>query len=88
MFFTSPVHILKAINNEHLLTWPGLDANIVSKNLPTHVIATVKGHMKQERQHIKLTKKQSPPQKTKTAQEEKEFKYCTLDFFHPLIHQM
>ena len=71
MFSTSPVHILKAINNEHLLTWPGLDANIVSKNLPTHVIATVKGHMKRDIQHLQSTKIQPPPQKIRTAQEEK-----------------
>ena len=63
--------MFKEIKNKHLLTWTGLDVNIVSENLPTHVMSTVKWHIKQERQHIRLTKKQPPPQKTKTAQEEK-----------------
>ena len=41
------------------------------KNLPTHVMATLKGHMKQEIQHLQSRDKQSPPQTIKTAQEEK-----------------
>ena len=39
--------------------------------------------MKQERQHLQLTKKQLPPQKIKTSQEEKESKDCKLDYFLP-----
>ena len=53
------------------------------KNIPTHLIATVKGHMKQEIKHIQPTKKKSHPQKIKTAQEDKEFKNCTLYYFPP-----
>ena len=30
--------------------WTGIDSKIVSKNLTTHVITTVKGQTKQERQ--------------------------------------
>ena len=74
---------LKAINNKHLLTWPGLYAKIVSNDLSTHKIATVKVHTKQERQRLQLKKKQPPTQKTKTAHEEKEFKDRTLDYFPP-----
>ena len=50
----SPVHstFLKSIKNNHLLTWLGLNSNIVSKKVPAHLMETVKVHMKQERQHI------------------------------------
>ena len=51
--------------------WPGLDASSASKNLPTHVIAILKGHMKQERQLLQLINKQSPPQKINTSQVDK-----------------
>ena len=33
---------LKAINNKNLIMWIGIYANIVSKNHPTHVTATLK----------------------------------------------
>ena len=71
MFFTRPVHILKQIKNKQILTWPGLDANIVSKNIPTCAMTTLKGHMKQEIKHIQYTKKQPPPHTINAAQEEK-----------------
>ena len=51
------------------------------KNIPAPVIATVKGNTKQEIQHLQSTRKQSPPKKPKTAQEDKEFKDLTLDYF-------
>ena len=54
--------------------WTGVYANIVSKNIPTHVIATVKGRMIKERKHLQSKKKQPPPQTIKTEQEEKESK--------------
>ena len=38
---------------------------------------------KQEIQHLQSTKKQSTPQKIKTAQEDKEFKDRTIDYFPP-----
>ena len=55
--------------------WPGLYVRIVSKNLPTHVIATVKGHLKQERQYPPSTKKPSPTQTIKKAHKEEELYY-------------
>ena len=51
---------LKVINNKQFLTWPGLDANNCFKNIPTHVMAIVKVHMKQETQHLKPTKIKPP----------------------------
>ena len=58
---------------------PGLDSRIVSKNPPTHVMATVKIHMKQEIQNIQSTKKQPPQQTIKKSQEDKETKDHTFD---------
>ena len=69
-FSPVPSKILKAVKKKHLLTWTGLDAKIF-QNLPTHVIATVKVHMKHEGHHLQFTKKQPTPQTIKTAQEEK-----------------
>ena len=60
---------VEAINIKHLLKWPGPDSNIVSNNLPTHVISTVKVQMKQEIQHLRPTKKHSPPHEINTEQE-------------------
>ena len=51
------------------------------KNLPTCLISTLKGHIKQERKNLQSTKKQPPSQKIKAAKEEKESKDCTLDYF-------
>ena len=53
------------------------------KTLPTHVMATVKRHTKQERQYFQSTKKQPPPQTIKTTQEDKESRDCTLYYFPP-----
>ena len=41
------------------------------KNIPTHVLVTVKGHMKHEIQHLQSTKKQIPQYTIRTTQEEK-----------------
>ena len=46
-------------------------------------MAKLKGHMKQERQHLHYTKKQPPPQTIKTTQEDKESRDCTLYYFPP-----
>ena len=43
---TSPTWI-KAINNNHFTTWPGLTSKLVTKHLPPS-IATTEGHIKQE----------------------------------------
>ena len=44
----SPIQstFVKAIKNSHLLTWPGLDENLVTKNFPPS-LNTTKGHVQQ-----------------------------------------
>ena len=44
-----------AIGNNHLTSWPGLTRNLVTKHLPP-VLATAKGHLNQEKQHLQSTK--------------------------------
>jgi hypothetical protein len=46
---------IRAIEQGHFATWPGLSANLVRKHLPKS-IATVKGHLNQQRQNIRSTK--------------------------------
>jgi len=46
---------IKAIKNGNFLTWPGLTAENVRKHLPVF-IATLKGHMNEERKNIQSTK--------------------------------
>ena len=55
----SPVRstFLKAIKNNHFQSWPGLTPDLITKHLPTSV-ATVQGHIHQERQHLQSTLKQ------------------------------
>jgi hypothetical protein len=48
---------LKAIRNGNYSTWPGLNAELMSKHYPESV-ETKKGHMKGPRQGIKSTKVQ------------------------------
>jgi hypothetical protein len=45
---------IQAIDRGHFATWPGLTADLVRKHLPKS-IATVQGHMHQQRQHIRST---------------------------------
>ena len=45
---------IKAIENNHFTTWPGLDPQLIKKHLPPS-IATNKGHMHQERQGLQST---------------------------------
>ena len=47
--------LIQAINNNHLTTWPGLSTKLITTNL-LPVIATSKGYLNQERQHIQSTK--------------------------------
>ena len=47
--------LIKAINNGHLTTFPGLTLNLIRKHLRPS-IPTAKGHIKQERQNIQSTK--------------------------------
>jgi hypothetical protein len=51
---------LKAIDAGHFATWPGLTINIFSKHL-AKAVATSKGYMHQERQHLRLTQTSSLP---------------------------
>ena len=53
----SPVHstLEYAIKNNHLTSWPGLTRNLIVKHLPP-IIATAKGHLNQEKQHLQSTK--------------------------------
>jgi hypothetical protein len=45
---------IKAINNGHFATWPGLTAKLVREKLPKS-IATVKGHLNRQRKNIRST---------------------------------
>ena len=47
--------LIKAIRNNHLFIWPGLDENLVTKHLPPS-LNTAKGHLQQKRQHLQSTK--------------------------------
>ena len=42
---------LKAIKNNHFIGWPGLNSNLITKHL-TPTIASIKGHLKQEKQGL------------------------------------
>ena len=50
--------------------WLGLDAKIVSENIPTHVMEKLKGHLKKERHHLQSTKKPPPTQTINKTQQE------------------
>ena len=55
LFAPSETTLRKAIRNNYLITWPGLDQDLVTKGLPISV-ATAKGHIKQQRQNLQSTK--------------------------------
>ena len=46
---------IKAIDNGHFATWPGLTADLVRKHLPKST-ATIKGHLNQQRKNLRSTK--------------------------------
>jgi hypothetical protein len=50
-----PSTLLRAIRRNHLVTFPGLTANLVTKHLPKS-LATVLGHQDQEAKHLHSTK--------------------------------
>ncbi len=54
---------LKAIKNDFLLSWPGLNPKTVRKYLKTPE-ATAKGHLDQEQQGLQSTQTITPPQRT------------------------
>jgi hypothetical protein len=51
--------LLNAINKGFLTTFPGLDANLITKHLPKSE-PTVKGHLDQERKNLQSTKTNPP----------------------------
>ena len=54
--FSPPLStLLKAINNNHFLGWPGIDDTSI-KRLLSETMATAKGHLDQEQQHLQTTK--------------------------------
>lgn len=60
---------IKAINNGHFATWPGLTAELVRKHLPKST-ATIKGHLNQQRKNIRSTQpKPESPLDTSPASE-------------------
>ena len=48
--------LLKALYNNQFATWPGLTVKAVQKYLPESSPATDKGHMKRQKQGIRITK--------------------------------
>ena len=54
--FSPVVHTwTKDIDSGYFATWPGLTSKVVRKH-PPKLLATTKGHLKQDRQNIRLTK--------------------------------
>ena len=55
--FFSPVQstLVNAIKNNHFTLWPGLTSQLIGKNL-SPALATVKCHLRQDRQNIQSTK--------------------------------
>ena len=62
---------IKAINNNHFTTWPGLTAAIISKYLPAS-LATAKAHINQERQKLQSTKQTQPVVQVKEEDSDKD----------------
>lgn len=54
-----PTTWIKAIDNGHFATWPGLTADLVRKHLAKSV-PTLKGHLHQQRQNIRSTQPTAP----------------------------
>ena len=54
LFSPTPATLIKAINNDQLLSFPGLTSELITKHLPPST-ATAKGHMHQSRQGIRST---------------------------------
>ena len=69
---------LKAIKNNHFVSWPGLDPRTVAKHLGISEY-TVKGHMARERSNLQSTKNKSP----KCGFDDLELKLQEKDTFPP-----
>ena len=48
--------LLKSLRNKQFATWPGLTVKAIQKYHPESSPATDKGHMKRQKQGIKITK--------------------------------
>ena len=59
LFSPSKSTLLPTIRKEHLIYFPGLTTNLISKHLPKQV-ATSKGHLDQEFKNSRSTKNVSP----------------------------
>ena len=55
LFGPTEATLRTAIRNKHLITWPGLTQELLTKGLPQSE-ATAKGHMKQQRQNLQSIK--------------------------------
>jgi len=55
LFSPTKSTLIRAIEQNHFPTWPGLTADAVKKYLPDTLPATDKGHMKRQRQGIRST---------------------------------
>jgi hypothetical protein len=58
MFSPTKSDVLQAINNGHLITWPGLTEQAINKHLKM-TPATAMGHMNQRGQNVRSTSKVS-----------------------------
>ena len=56
LFAPTESTLRKAIKNGHLISWPGLNQDLLSQGLPPSE-ATARGHLKQERKNLQSTKK-------------------------------
>ena len=59
MFSPRPSTLLHTIRRNHLLSFPGLTSNLISKNLPP-IEASIKGHLEKEQRHLHSTQQQYP----------------------------
>ena len=67
-FSPVPTTFISAINKVNFSTWPGLTAELISKNQPKS-LSKSKGHKKLARQNLRSTRPQEPPvARTKTVQ--------------------
>ena len=70
-----PSAFIKAIKNNHFISWPGLNQQLIIKHLPK-TIATSLGHLTSERQGLQSTKN-----KPTVMQEEEPPKDIQEDYF-------
>lgn len=63
---------LRAINNGHFISWPGLNHKLVSKLLPKSM-CTYQGHMKSEKQGLKSTKMKLTTTDTQPSSEDQDY---------------